>query len=358
MSLTRYAFLDRDGTLIVEPDDGRVDQIDQVELIPGVIEALGAIKRAGYRLVIVSNQDELGTAEWPRDDFDRTQTFIERLFESQGITFESVLFCPHRADEHCACRKPATGLILPLLADTPMDRSDSFMVGDRVSDTDFAEALGIRSFTVGGPDGLGWPDIAHAVLEDPRTARKIRETKETSITVSVDLDRPGPARIDTGIGFFDHMLEQVARHAGITLELVCDGDLDIDEHHTVEDCALTLGAAIREALGDKRGIGRYGFVLPMDEAQARIALDLSGRSNFRFDGEFSRESVGGLPTELVPHFFLSLADSLGAALHIEVTGENAHHMIEACFKCTGRALRQALARDSGDAVPSTKGILA
>jgi imidazoleglycerol-phosphate dehydratase/histidinol-phosphatase len=313
--------------------------------------------QAGYRLVVVSNQDGLGSGAWPRENFDTTQKFIERLFSSQGIEFHAVFFCPHVAADDCACRKPRAGLVLPMLASAPMDMAHSFVVGDRVADLGLAETLGIPGFRISpGNGGVTWDDIVHTVLERPRVASHTRTTRETDVTVDVDLDRAADAAIETGIGFFDHMLEQIAKHAGIALRLSCSGDLEVDEHHTVEDCALTLGSALREALGDKRGIGRYGFVVPMDEALAQVSLDLSGRSHFTFEGEFGRETVGGLATELVPHFFRSLADSLGAALHISVTGENAHHMIEACFKATGRALGQAIARD-GSELPSTKGVL-
>ena len=207
-----------------------------------------------------------------------------------------------------------------------------------------------------GRDGATWAAILEHLRRPPRTATVLRKTKETDIRVRVNLDRTGPIAIATGIGFYDHMLEQVARHGGFALELTCTGDLEIDEHHTVEDCALALGQALREALGDKRGIARFGFVLPMDESQAQVAIDLSGRAYAVFEGTFGRESVGGLPTELVPHFFRSLADSLLAAVHVQVKGDNTHHMIEACFKCTGRALRQAI-RIEGSELPSSKGVL-
>jgi imidazoleglycerol-phosphate dehydratase/histidinol-phosphatase len=207
-----------------------------------------------------------------------------------------------------------------------------------------------------GAGGATWPAVVERLLRAGRTATVLRRTKETDIRVRVNLDATAPVAIATGIGFYDHMLEQVARHGGFALELTCTGDLEIDEHHTVEDCALALGQALRQALGDKLGIARFGFVLPMDEAQAQVAIDLSGRSYAVFEGKFGRESVGGLPTELVPHFFRSLADSLLAAIHVKVEGENSHHMVEACFKATGRALRQAV-RIEGTELPSSKGVL-
>jgi imidazoleglycerol-phosphate dehydratase/histidinol-phosphatase len=237
-----------------------------------------------------------------------------------------------------------------------VDLAASAMIGDRDTDLEFAKNLGVRGIRVrrhGSADET-WPAILRMLSE--RTARIQRKTKETDIEVKVNLDATSPVKIVTGIGFFDHMLEQIAKHGGFALSLNCAGDLEIDEHHTVEDCALALGEALRTALGDKLGIARYGFVLPMDEAQVRVAIDLSGRAYGVFEGKFNREAVGGLPTELVPHFFKSLAESLKAAVHVTITGENTHHMIEACFKGVGRALRQAFRRE-GEDLPSTKGVL-
>ncbi|MDE2305747.1 MAG: bifunctional histidinol-phosphatase/imidazoleglycerol-phosphate dehydratase HisB [Gammaproteobacteria bacterium] len=356
-SLRRVVFLDRDGTLVEEPADEQVDALEKIRLMPRVIPALLELRRAGFELVVVTNQDGLGTPSLPRSDFERTQGFIVDLFGSQGIEFAAVYVCPHFPHEACLCRKPGTGLLEDDLRAAPIDRERSFMVGDRDSDLEFATNLGVRGLRVrrdGGPEET-WPAIARRILESGRRARVHRRTRETRIDVEVDLSQ-SEIRIATGIGFFDHMLEQIAKHAGFGLRLVCQGDLQIDEHHTVEDCALALGQALREALGDKAGIGRYGFVLPMDEAEARVSLDLCGRPHFLWEGRFTRERVGALPTELVPHFFRSLADALGASLHLSVSGENAHHMIESCFKGVGRSLRQALRRD-GDELPSTKGVL-
>jgi imidazoleglycerol-phosphate dehydratase/histidinol-phosphatase len=230
------------------------------------------------------------------------------------------------------------------------------MVGDRETDMEFARALGVRGFRFGKE--WDWPGIAHALVEAPRVACVERNTRETRVRVDIDLDRVADPRVGTGLGFFDHMLEQLGKHGGFALQLQVAGDLRVDEHHTVEDAALALGQALREAAGDKRGLGRYGFELPMDEARAGAWLDFSGRPLFRFEGAFPREYVGELPTELVPHFFRSLCEGAGLNLHLAVQGENAHHMVEACFKATGRALRQALARALDDAeVPSTKGAL-
>jgi imidazoleglycerol-phosphate dehydratase/histidinol-phosphatase len=354
----RVLFIDRDGTIIEEPADEQVDSLRKLRLLPGVIPALLELRRAGYRLVLVSNQDGLGTRSFPEPDFRESQGFLRTLLASQGIEFDAEFFCPHFPADDCACRKPRTGLLTEFLAARELDRARSFVIGDRDTDMQLAANLGIEGLRVSadGAGGATWEAIVQRLCRPDRRAQVERRTKETDIVVAVALDRTAPVAIATGIGFFDHMLEQVARHGGFSLELSCRGDLEVDEHHTVEDCALALGQALREALGDKRGIGRYGFLLAMDESQAQVAIDLSGRPYAVFDGRFGREAVGGLPTELVPHFFRSLADSLGAAIHVQVRGENAHHMVEACFKGVGRALRQAL-RIEGSELPSSKGVL-
>jgi imidazoleglycerol-phosphate dehydratase/histidinol-phosphatase len=352
----RIAFVDRDGTLIREPADKQVDRLDKIELVPGVIPALLRLRDAGYRFIMVTNQDGLGTDSFPEDDFRIPQEFTLDLFATQGIEFDEVFVCPHFQADNCECRKPLPGLLGDYFQRVDVDRDNSLMVGDRETDLGFARNIGVPGFLLNPEDPDGWKEIVRAVLDQPRTATVIRKTKETNISVSVDLDATDPISINTGIGFYDHMLDQVARHGGFSLQVECRGDLEIDEHHTVEDVALALGQAIKEALGDKRGIGRFGFVLPMDETQAQVAIDLGGRPYLVFEGEFTRTEVGGLPTELVPHFFRSLGDSLGAAIQLSVTGENTHHMVEACFKSTGRALRAALER-KGDDLPSTKGTL-
>jgi imidazoleglycerol-phosphate dehydratase/histidinol-phosphatase len=330
----------------------------KIRLMPGVIPALLQLQRAGFCFVVVTNQDGLGTARFPRENFDLAQRFILDLFSSQGIEFEAVFLCPHFKHEDCACRKPKLGMIEEFLRANEIDKAHSYMIGDRATDLEFAANLGVTGLkiTLQGDTAETWPHIAARILGGARRARAHRKTRETEVRVDIDLSSEGPSVIATGLGFFDHMLEQIAKHAGFALRLECTGDLDIDEHHTVEDCALTLGAALREALGDKRGIARYGFLLAMDEAEAQVALDLSGRPYFVWEGKFNRERVGELPTELVPHFFRSLAESLGAALHISVRGDNTHHMIESCFKGVGRSLRQAIRLEGGE-IPSSKGSL-
>ncbi|MGB5345932.1 MAG: bifunctional histidinol-phosphatase/imidazoleglycerol-phosphate dehydratase HisB [Woeseia sp.] len=356
---TALLFIDRDGTLVEEPADQQVDKLAKVRLLPDVIPALRRLATAGYRFVMVSNQDGLGTASFPQADFDACQEHILALFASQGVTFDEILICPHKPEDHCGCRKPRTGLLTRLLANTDLDRQRSAVIGDRDTDIELANNIGIRAFRVDptGDWSQSWPGIASALIDVERLADVRRDTRETRIRAIVNLDVEQPVLINSGIGFLDHMLEQIARHGGFSLQLDCRGDLHIDEHHTVEDIALTLGQALRQALGDKRGISRFGFLLPMDETEAQVSLDLSGRPYFVFNGSFARSEVGGLATELVPHFFRSLAEALGAALHISVHGENAHHMVEACFKGLGRVLRQAC-RVESDSLPSTKGVLA
>jgi imidazoleglycerol-phosphate dehydratase/histidinol-phosphatase len=356
MNPARIVFVDRDGTLIEEPADEQVDKLEKVRFMPGIFAALAELQRHGFGLVIVTNQDGLGTPSYPRAAYELVQQFMLDAFSSQGVHFEAMFVCPHRAADGCACRKPATSLIDAYLAGHPIDCAASAMIGDRETDLQFARNIGVRGFKVlrHGSVTQSWPAIVQELIA--RRARVERSTKETHIEVAVNLDATAPLRVASGIGFFDHMLEQLAKHGGFSLELDCRGDLKIDEHHTVEDCALALGAALRQALGSKSGLARYGFVLPMDEARAQVAIDLAGRAYAEFVGRFNREQVGGLPTELVPHFFRSLADSLGAAIHVSVTGENAHHMIEACFKGVGRALRAALRREGAE-LPSTKGLL-
>ena len=356
MSESKVLFVDRDGTLIEEPPDEQVDAIEKIRFMPDVFAALRQARRLGFKLAMVTNQDGLGSASFPQAAFDAPHEFMMDAFSSQGIEFDAVFVCPHRKSDGCDCRKPRIKLVQDYVRDQDVDLAASAMIGDRDTDLEFAKNLGVRGIRVrrhGSADET-WPAILRMLSE--RTARIQRKTKETDIEVKVNLDATSPVKIVTGIGFFDHMLEQIAKHGGFALSLNCAGDLEIDEHHTVEDCALALGEALRTALGDKLGIARYGFVLPMDEAQVRVAIDLSGRAYGVFEGKFNREAVGGLPTELVPHFFKSLAESLKAAVHVTITGENTHHMIEACFKGVGRALRQAFRRE-GEDLPSTKGVL-
>lgn len=353
--LRKILFLDRDGTLIHEPPDEQIDSLAKFALVDHVIPALIALRDAGYEFVMVSNQDGLGTPSFPVEHFEPPQELLLQILGSQGIRFSAIHIDPHFANQAAPTRKPGIGMLLDYLRSGELDFAASAVVGDRQTDLDLAANLGVRGFRL-GPGHWDWPGIAHALARVPRTATIERRTKETTIRVEVDLDREGAAEVSTGLGFFDHMLEQIGRHGGFRLALRCEGDLHVDEHHTVEDSALALGEALRQALGDKRGIARYGFVLPMDETRAEALVDLSGRPWLVFEGKFPRDRVGDLPTELVPHFFRSLSDALGANLHLRVEGDNAHHMVEACFKATARALRMALRREGAE-LPSTKGVL-
>ncbi len=356
-------FIDRDGTLITEPEDLQVDAYDKLRLVPGVIPALLRLRDAGYEFVMVTNQDGLGTESFPQAHFDGPHALLMHILSSQGIEFRDVLIDVSLEPDGAPTRKPGIGLAVELLKDLGIDWGRSAMVGDRETDRLFAENLGIHAYLLrtrlsqglaGAPGD--WPAIAHDLVDAPRTATVRRDTSETRIAVHVDLDRAAEARVSTGVGFLDHMLDQLGKHAGIALELSCTGDLHIDEHHTIEDTALALGQALKEALGDKRGIGRYGFTLPMDETLAQAALDFSGRPFLAFECQFHRERVGDFPTELVEHFWRSLCDSAGLNLNLTVTGDNDHHQIEAGFKAVARALRQAIRRE-GSGLPTTKGAL-
>lgn len=353
--MTRILFIDRDGVLIEEPADFQVDSYEKFRLVEGVILALIRLRDAGFEFVMVSNQDGLGTASFPRERFEGPHRLLLQILESQGLRFREILIDESLPEEKKPTRKPGIAMALHYLRDRSIDLAKSAMVGDRETDMQFAANLGVRGFRL-GPGHHTWAEIAHLLVDAPRVAVVERKTKETRIRVALDLDRVAEPKAVTGLGFFDHMLEQLGKHGGFALDVSCEGDLHIDEHHTIEDTALALGQALKGALGDKRGIGRYGFTLPMDETHASAALDFSGRPFFVFEGAFPREQVGGMPSELVPHFFRSLCETAGLNLHLSVRGDNTHHMIEACFKATARALRQALKREGAD-LPSTKGVL-
>lgn len=357
--MTPILFVDRDGTLIEEPADFQIDAYEKLRFVRDVIPAMLKLRDAGYQFVIVSNQDGLGTEGYPQASFDGPNDLMLQIFASQGITFRDVLIDGTWPQDNAPTRKPGIGLMLPYLQDRSIDWARSAMVGDRLTDIQFAENMKIRGFQLRTEQFGGdwdWTSIAHELADAPRRATVQRNTKETRIRVEVDLDRTAEPQTHTGLPFFDHMLEQIGKHGGFALSVQAEGDLHIDEHHTIEDTGLALGQALREALGGKRGIGRYGFTLPMDETLASAALDFSGRPYFVFEGEFKRERVGDMPTELVPHFFRSLCDAAGLNLHLSVRGDNDHHKVEACFKALARALRQALPRQ-GTALPSTKGAL-
>ena len=352
--MTRAIFVDRDGTIIAEPTDEQVDSLEKLSFVPGAISALKALTGLGFELVMVTNQDGLGTAAFPEEDFYPAQNFMLRTLEGEGVVFDDILIDRHFPEDNSPCRKPGTGMFTKYL-DGSYDLSGSYVIGDRDSDMELARNLGAKGLKIGQ---LSWDEIVRTIRATERSATVERKTAETDIRIRVDLDGKGESSVDSGLKFFDHMLNQLIHHGGLSLELSCKGDLEVDEHHTMEDVGIALGEAIRLALGDKRGINRYGFALPMDESRAIVLLDFGGRSELVWDVVFTREMVGDVPTEMFKHFFKSLCDSLRCNLYIQARGENNHHLIEGVFKAFSRTIRQAAARNvfSYD-LPSSKGLL-
>jgi imidazoleglycerol-phosphate dehydratase/histidinol-phosphatase len=359
-------FLDRDGTIIAEPPDEQVDSLEKLEFIPGVIQGLRLLQNRGYVFVMVSNQDNLGSTAYPMKTYEIVQNKLMGYLNNEGINFNAVFICPHNANDHCACRKPKAGLIDEYIRTNGVDLLHSFIIGDRETDVQLARNIGCKAVRLTSDKSTqadyaagGFLDACRYIVRSSRSANVKRNTAETKISVEVCLDGAGSYKINSGIGFFDHMLSLLSKHSGIDMNIEVQGDLHVDEHHSVEDTGLALGDAIRQALGDKRGIERYGFLLPMDESLAQIALDLGGRPFCSFNAPFEREKVGEFPTELVEDFFRAFADGLRANLHISATGRNDHHKIEALFKAVARALRQAVVQNenNADVLPSTKGVL-
>ena len=352
--MKKALFIDRDGTLLVEPADEQIDSLDKFAFVPGAISGLKALTGLGYELVMVTNQDGLGTPSFPEDTFWPCQNLLLQTLEGEGVVFDDILIDRTFPQDNAPTRKPGLGMLGAYL-DGSYDLGVSYVIGDRETDLKLAANLGARGLQVGP---MTWAEIAETVRRGSRRVTLTRTTRETDISLTLDLDGTGSSCIDTGLHFFDHMLEQIPHHGGIALNLRCKGDLQVDEHHTMEDVGIVLGEAIERALGDKRGIGRYGFALPMDESKALVLIDFGGRTDFVWKVSFTREYIGDTPTEMFPHFFQSLCSAARCNLRVEAEGENNHHLIEAVFKAFSRALRQAVRRDtSSDALPSSKGML-
>ena len=354
--MQRLLFIDRDGTILREPDDEQIDSFAKFSFVPGAISALRFLRQhTDFRFVMVSNQDGLGTDSYPEDTFWPTHNLMLDILKGEGVTFDAIHIDRSFPEEGLPTRKPGTAMLTAYM-DGCYDLAGSYVIGDRQTDARLAENLGCRSLILG--DGMDWQKIAELLFAGERTASVRRTTKETDIEVRVCLDGNGKSDIQTGLGFFDHMLEQIAKHGMTDLYIRCQGDLHVDEHHTIEDVALALGECIRKALGDKRGIERYGYCLPMDDCLCQVALDLGGRPWLVWDAEFHREKVGEMPTEMFLHFFKSLSDSAAMNLNVKAEGQNEHHKIEGIFKAFARSLRMAVRRDVDHfQLPSSKGVL-
>ena len=362
--MKKVLFIDRDGTIISEPLDEQVDSFEELQFLPGVITALSGItKETDYELVMVTNQDGLGTDAFPEATFWPTHNKVLQILKGEGIEFSEIFIDRTNPEDNAPTRKPGTAMLTKYLAQG-VDLESSFVIGDRVTDLQLAKNLGCRAIYISGekhPDSLfnttDWNEIYHFLKEIPRKIRIERKTTETSIVAEVNLDGSGKSKIGTGISFFDHMLEQIAKHGGIDLSVEAKGDLRVDPHHTIEDVALVLGEGIKRALGSKKGTERYGFLLPMDDSLAQTAIDFGGRPWLVWDVKFTCEKVGDIPPEMFFHFFKSFSDSAGCNLNIKAEGENSHHKIEAVFKSFAKALKMAVAKTGTYNLPTTKGML-
>ena len=356
--MRRILFIDRDGTIIEEPEDEQVDSIGKLAFVPKAISSLSMLRaKTDFMMVMVSNQDGLGSPSFPEDTFWPIQNLILRTLEAEGVAFDDILIDSHFPEDNAPTRKPSIGLVEKYMKDKDIDLDNSYVIGDRETDRLFAKNIGCKALIL-SDSGISWDKICEILIGGERKAEARRKTRETDVWCKIDLDGSGSADISTGIGFFDHMLSQIASHASVDLEIKVKGDLQVDEHHTIEDTAITLGECLLKALGDKRGIGRYGFCLPMDDCLCQVALDFGGRPWLVWDAEFKREKVGDMPTEMFLHFFKSLSDSAKINLNIKAEGQNEHHKIEGIFKAFARSLRMAVKRDLGNMqLPSTKGSL-
>jgi imidazoleglycerol-phosphate dehydratase/histidinol-phosphatase len=374
--MKKALFIDRDGTLIVEPEsDFQVDSLEKLEFIPGVFRNLYQIRRnLDYELVIVSNQDGLGTPGYPEESFISVQDKMLLAFQNEGIMFDDILIDRSMPSENAPTRKPRTGMLTKYLQGG-YDLKNSYVIGDRLTDIELARNIGARAILYAPPDrdqrldsqtnpdrfewiAKSWDEIYLVVSREIRKAEIQRNTTETQINVSLNLDGTGKYEISTGLNFFDHMLSQLARHSGCDLKIQVNGDLHVDEHHTIEDTALAIGDCLNKALGDKRGIERYGFALPMDDCMAQVLIDFGGRPWLVWEADFEREKIGEMPTEMFMHFFKSFSDAVKCNLNIKAEGTNEHHKIEAIFKALARAIKMAIRRDMSDfSLPSTKGLL-
>lgn len=363
--MKKVLFIDRDGTLILEPpSDNQVDSLEKLSFYPGVFRYLGQIaEELDYELVMVTNQDGLGTDSFPEEDFLPAHTKMLEAFENEGIRFEEIYIDVSFEEENAPTRKPGTAMLGKYIYGN-YDLANSWVIGDRLTDVTLAENLGTNAVYLGDEPDSGaelvtksWKDIYEHLSRRPRKAKVTRNTNETRIELEINLDGTGKSDISTGLGFFDHMLEQVARHGNVDLFIRTKGDLGVDEHHTIEDTAIALGSAVSQALGHKKGIERYGFLLPMDDALAQVALDFGGRAWLVWEAVFNRERIGDMPAEMFYHFFKSFSDAARCNLNIKVEGGNEHHKIEAVFKAFARSLKMAVKKSGSFNIPSTKGVL-
>ena len=363
--MKKVLFIDRDGTLVIEPPiDYQLDSLEKLEFYPEVFQYLSKIAREfDYELVMVTNQDGLGTASFPEETFWPAQNKIIQAFENEGVNFSEILIDKSFPEDNAPTRKPRTGLLNQYIYGD-YDLSSSYVIGDRETDIELAKNLGAKGIFIGEKCSLetalcstSWKEIYEFLNQIPRAATRKRKTNETDIQIELNLDGSGKKSINTGLGFFDHMLEQLAKHGGVDLKIDVKGDLEIDEHHTIEDVAICLGETFADALGSKKGIERYGFLLPMDDCLAQVAIDFGGRSWLVWETEFNREMIGEMPTEMFMHFFKSFSDGAKCNLNIKAEGENEHHKIEAIFKAFAKAIKMAIKQTNDFSIPSTKGVL-